>query len=342
MLRRGEWARQSEELQVRSGEALRSKSKTEAAVGTGAAKCNPWCVVYVLAAYGLAAIVVSPPIALGGSDRLTGCAEVRDLSPRAYWFWDGYLGFTEVADRAGLREGRLLVDRATCFRIELASLEEPSARTQGYKRAIREWFKLVPLEAQAWISDTAVLLIRRRLEDLTGQPFPRREDWKRWWVENADFLEWSEDAGRLVVVEDAKREGRRITAEIRQIDAVEYWFLHGLDRLKDVREMEGTLRATAWVPPEGDREVRVGASEVLDLAAKQQGYRLALRNLVLDGIAIPGLSERSREELVAKLRRMTDLDLSSSQEWIAWWNENKDNLILSEDSERLVVRTQAN
>lgn len=272
------------------------------------------------------------------AETLQDCREWRDFSAVDYWFWDGYLGLTDLVDTGTKRQGRLAHEPSICFKVDLKNLDNWLARTKGYKRAIDEWFKWVPLGKESWSKSPKALQARKRIEEITGETFDSREEWKKWWIENSDYLIWSDKEARLVVSAQAKEAGRPIVEEIEEISPSDYWYLFARGWLEDVKEQAGFIRAKAWIPPEGYQKVRVRKELLDNRQKKQEGYVRAMKNLILDGLALPQLQGKELEKVMARVRSLTDVNYESRDEWIQWWNNNQDSLVLSEDGERLTVK----
>jgi hypothetical protein len=292
---------------------------------------------------GFRAVLLAILVGAGaGCGRMSGemseCRETRPVSAEDYWFWEGYRGVTQTADHGTGRKALLAGETGICLRVELGELSDPAGRTRGYKRAIEEWFNRIPVDPEPWSSDPDVVEGRKRVEYMTGLRFAERDDWKNWWVQNRDYLRWSDSAARLIVSLEAQRSRLPLDIAYEDIPAEEYWFFRGRGWFAEDREEGGYLLGTAWIPPEGSTKVRVEKGELAERSAKELGYRRAAESLVLDGVMLPELKGAELAEIMAKLRALTEEQYNERAKWIEWWNRNGEHLRLSEDGERLTAR----
>jgi len=267
-----------------------------------------------------------------------GCQEERQFSGADYWFWEGYLGISNVQKSDGELKGRLVSDPDICFRVSVAETEAPLSRTRGYKEAILEFLKRLSRASQTWNSDTQTLAIRHKIKVLTGQSFPSYTVLSQWWKENNDYLVWSEDKKHLLIDNKAKAEGSPIAPlnPTQQLASTTYWFYEGMGWLTEVSDEGSHLVGKAWT---GEHEVkfRVLKAKLTDRLSKQEGYRQAVELIVNDRLLIPQLGEESLE-LIEHLQKMTEEKFRDKQLWIRWWNTNRESLVLAEDGQRLVVK----
>lgn len=265
------------------------------------------------------------------------CREVRNSSGVNYWFWQGYSGVEDTIEEGLAVTGHLSTDPSVCLRVLRSELNEPSARTQGYKLAVLEWFKRLPVNLEQPPHDADDLTARQHLRALTGQEFSSREQWTHWWVDNNDYLRWSDTAGRLVVDEEAKRARAPIAEAVQEITPTYYWYLQARDWLKEVHEAGESISGQAWTE-HGYTKFRVAKSVLSDRAAKEQGYKDAVRAYIVTDAASPTVTGAAAEKFMTRLRELTDENFREREEWLQWWTENADRLALSEDGQRLVVR----
>lgn len=270
------------------------------------------------------------------------CEENRMFSAEEYWFWEGYLGVEILSEDEEFLEGRLRHDRSICFSVERAILEGSLEKTKGYKRAVEEWFNRIPIEPDNWIDEDAVDILqgRQRIEAITGIAFPSRSGWARWWNENQDYLLWSDEENRLVIVEKAKQARAPMVEDFEDIDAVEYWLLRARNWISELQEQDDYITGLAWIPPEGDRKVRIHKNLISNRDDKEKGYLLAVRQIILDGVALSGLTDEELDELVGQLQGLTGERFHGKQAWLDWWRLNENNLELSQNGTKLVLKQE--
>ena len=293
---------------------------------------------------GLRAAFLSAPISLLAAGMVCSshpdgppCREERQFSGSQYWFWEGYLGVTDVTDIDSERKGRLSNDPAICFRVPLTELDDHLARTRGYKESIVQWLERLPQEAGEWGKDAQPA--RQKIRVLTGRDFSSLAEFQRWWEENNDYLLWSENAKQMVVDEQAKRTEVAIAPleSVYDITPERYWLFEGMGWLGNITENGDHLMARAW---SGDREisVRVMKAALADRESKEKGYRSAVMDIIENRLMLTELGDESLKSLLPRLRELTGENFADRQSWIDWWNINKDSLVLSENGRHLVVR----
>ncbi len=266
------------------------------------------------------------------------CQTVREFSGVNYWLWEGYVGVEDVIDDGVMLTGRVSSDLGICFRVSRLALKNPLARTQGYKLAVMEWFKRLPKQAEQWETDPESRIARQHLEILTGQDFPSQEQWTEWWEENNDYLLWSDAVGHLIIDEEAKL-AQTPVVEAGEITATQYWFWQARNWLKDIREDGVFIRGQGWTE-HGYQKFRISKGALRDRTAKEEGYKEAVRGYILGGVALPELKGAALEQFMARLRDLTGESFQKREEWVEWWNEHKDRLVLSTDGRRLVAEAR--
>ena len=267
------------------------------------------------------------------------CPHQRQLSAGDYWMQHD-LGETQgVHDQSGDRIGYLGRDSAVCFRVPLADINAPLAKLTGAKRAAAELLHSIYARRDAW-DQPEVVDLRRKFTAIVGQEFASFEQLQRWWIENNDYLAWSDARAQLVLDEKAKQSRAAIAPlkPVQQITAQKYWMLEAMGWLRDVREDGSTLQATAW-DGERDTKVSIAKRDTEDRAARQAGYLQAARTIVEDRFTLPELGADSERKLVERLQHITNERLSDRGSWIAWWKANRTRLVLSADGAHLVPKS---
>ena len=267
------------------------------------------------------------------------CREVREFSGESYWLWQGYLGVENVVDEGLALKGRLSNDPGICFQVLRSEVDMPFAQTRGYKLAVLEWFKRLSPDPRQGETDADGLTARQNLKALTGQHFALRQEWTQWWVANNDYLLWSDASGHLIVDEKAKLAQAPIAEEIGEISATQYWFWQARNWLKDIREDGAFIRGQGWTE-HGYQKFRIPKGALTDRAAKEEGYKEAVKGYILGGVALPELKDAALEEFMARLRELTGESFQKREEWVEWWTEHKDRLVLSTDGQRLVAEAR--
>ncbi len=299
---------------------------------SAAARCGT---ILVFAAIALSLPFPLPAQAQQEQQRDVSCREVRSLDALQYWFWDGYSGLVDVHDFTHERWGRLGVDPTICFRIALVVVEDPMQKAAGYRQAVGELIPWVAEDGRPEDDENAVLAARQ-LKRITGENFKTRAEWAEWWERSRDFVMWSEEEDRLVVVTEALESGEVVYDDALQLDAEEYWFYAARGWVSDSAPVGEFLFGSLRVPPH-DFNFRVDAASLEDRVAKEQGYRRALASMFGDALESQQLDETSLAAVIEQLSRITGESFDGRDAWLSWWNTNRDRLVLSADGSRLVV-----
>lgn len=128
------------------------------------------------------------------------------LEPKFYWFYEalGKLENVKETDNRieGSYESRF---ERTDFWVEKKRVMDPAARTEGYKLAIE---KIISYMAPGALPDNEanrkyMTQLMTKLREITGMDLKGYPEWKKWFEENRDRLEWS-DEKKMIVVEGKK------------------------------------------------------------------------------------------------------------------------------------------
>lgn len=263
------------------------------------------------------------------------CREVRNLDPMQYWFWEGYFGLVDVHDFTHERWGRLGLDPAVCFRIALVVVNNPQLKSAGYRQAVSELLQWVA-DNDSSHDDSAKLAIER-LGRITGEDFDNRAEWTAWWGASRDFVMWSEEKERLVLVTEAQAAGETVHTDALTLEPEEYWFYAGRGWLSEREPLGDFVFGSVLIPPH-DINYRMLSTGLQDRAAKEKGYRRALDNLFVDGLLSPGLQGDSLDTLIDQISGLTGESHDDRDSWVTWWNLNRQRLVLSPAGDRLVIR----
>jgi len=127
--------------------------------------------------------------------------------------------------------------------------------------------------------------------------------------------------------------------EVRNLDAMQYWFWEGYFGLTDVHD----FTHERWGRLELDPAVcfRIALVVVDNPQLKTSGYRQAVTEL-LQWVAVDSDDVDDNAKHAAEhLERITGEDFETLAEWSAWWEASEAFVMWSEDEERLVVMEDA-
>jgi hypothetical protein len=265
------------------------------------------------------------------------CIDIRILDATQYWFWSGYFGVTELTDLGNERIGRVVVDPNICFRVLRVGLDDPSAKTRGYRLAVEELLKWVTDEPPVQGEDSNSSMARERLTEITGQRFRDVEGWVSWWNANRDFLWWSQSDERLVVDMEARRAGTPLLDDVLVLSSEEYWFYEARGWMRNAQVAGDHVHGAVLMPPQL-YNFRVRAEELEDADAKRAGYKRAVRSLIFDGLLSPELQGTDQDSVIALLFNLTGQRFGNRNAWIHWWERNHLSLQLTPGGDRLAVQ----
>jgi hypothetical protein len=265
------------------------------------------------------------------------CIDIRVLDATQYWFWNGYFGVTEITDLGNERIGRAVVDPGICFRVLRARLDDPNAKTRGYRLAVEELLKWVTDESPPEGEESNSSMAREQLSEITGQRFRAVEEWVSWWATNQDFVWWSEGDDRLVVDAGARRTGTPLLDDVMVLTAEEYWFYEGRGWMSNPQIAGEFVRGAVLMPPQL-YNFSIRADELDDIDSKRAGYTRAVQSLIFDGLLSPELQGTDQESVITLLSELTGQSFDSRNAWIRWWDRNHRSLQLTPEGDRLAVQ----
>ncbi|MCH7824435.1 MAG: hypothetical protein IH849_06495 [Acidobacteria bacterium] len=262
------------------------------------------------------------------------CRELRTLDAMEYWFWDAFSGLTNVIDVGQERLGRLAVDPNICFRIAVVTLENPQQKNAGIRQAVSE---LIMWLAGTDLDKDSAERAMDQLERITGEEFDTYAEWTGWWEPRSDFVLWSDEEDRLIVVASAMEAGEPIHDEAMLLTAEEYWFYAGRGWILESEPVGTYVLGTVLIPPH-DLNFRIEATDLDGRGAKERGFRRALGNMIVDGLLSPELRGDSLGSIIEQIATLTEENYVDRDSWVAWWNTYGGRLVLSASGDRLIVR----
>ncbi|MBE20901.1 MAG: hypothetical protein CL481_01715 [Acidobacteria bacterium] len=282
---------------------------------------------------GLCLLQIAPIFA---QEQLLGmpCREVRSLDAMEYWFWDAFSGFSEVQDLEQERLGRFVIDPGICFRIALITLDNSQQKNAGIRQAVSE---LIMWTADDNPDEETAERAMRQLNQITGENFDTYTEWTAWWETRNNYVLWSEEEARLIVIISAMEAGEPIHHEAIVLATEEYWFYAGRGWIRESEPVGRYVLGTVLIPPH-DFNFRILKADLVDRDAKERGYLRALENMIVDGLLLPNLIGDSLESIIAQIATLTVESYVDRHSWVDWWNTNGDRLILSGSGNRLIVR----
>lgn len=279
------------------------------------------------------------------------CAKIRMISDKKVWFKEAHFEFIDSSDP--MKFPFLRADPSFCYQIisfktfglRNLRLKDPvgykaKIRTLGYLDAIEKWIYWKPLDHHppGWPDGKT---IRQRLKDLTNINFPDRKALKKWFEENKYYLYWSFVAEEpLIVVQKAKEEKAHLHYLTFVIGGSEaYWNLRLSGHMDDEWRTDQHIRSESYGNYEdGFLDVAFPFSVLEDAQAKEKSYRKFLEKII--GKLKTHLSEGSfgfRVTNIERLQFVTGQKFERYEDWVKWYEQNKDRLVMSENGQLLIV-----
>lgn len=234
--------------------------------------------------------------------------------------------------------GRSISNPKACFMTFWRPTDQ-LARTRGYMFAIEKWISLYPLSHRFdWWPDW--INIQVRLSQLTGKMFQSKKELRKWWNENKDYLTAQKSFGQLIVDNKAKTSKKVISKVFKMdISAENYWSVVSQDSFFDQWEDEQYIYGQAWeYSSEFIYYAKVLKSEVTKRNPKEKAFLDLLRFMATQENKNYESRTTFSNSRYHQIKRITGKPFKSSKELAEWWKANKDNLTLSDDGKRLVVR----
>jgi hypothetical protein len=129
--------------------------------------------------------------------------------------------------------------------------------------------------------------------------------------------------------------------DIRVLDATQYWFWDAYFGVTETTDLGNERIGRVVIDPNiCFRVLRIGLD---DASSKTRGYRLAVEELLkwITDESGPSNEESNSSMARDQLAKITGQQFRRVDEWVSWWNTNKDFVAWSEDHERLAVDAAA-
>lgn len=243
-----------------------------------------------------------------------------------------------------------------CKKFPLKYINDPRNRLIGYKFAIRELIRRLSsseqdLEYTKWdkpeesfiaTKQQEILEIKSKIMALMEMEIADFDEFTKWWNKNEDYIYLSNDKTKLLFDAEAKKQKKPIHEmnPEHEISAEEYW-KHSVQPNYGQRKISDKYIHGYLQFHHGQKRIRVEKSQINDPKTKEKAYKSILENQIK---ALMVAREMKRQIHIGyaliPMLKVTGLDYKDSEQWIKWWQKNKDNLVLSEDGSRLVVKTK--
>ena len=283
------------------------------------------------------------------------CEKVRMISTKRLWFKEAHFEYIDIEMRRGKPTvfASLRKDPSFCYQVigfnhgyykdntELPYPWKVNMKTRGYLDAIEKWIYWKPLDytPKDWPQGKT---IRQRIQKLTHISFKDRNELKQWFEENKYYVNWIEEKGYLVVDLEAKKARKKFhkfwTSKLKPVS---YWTLTLRGFMDDQWQTDKAIRGEAHERESGFIDLEFPLTAPKDMAAKKEGYKIFLRHSI-EGLKRSLSSKekfhyKSKVYFIETLNNATGLMFDTREEWIEWYEKNKDNLVFSKDGKRMIV-----
>jgi hypothetical protein len=282
------------------------------------------------------------------------CKEYKEISGSIYWYWLAYPGVKNFEDKDSIRTGRSKHSPSNiCFTVDLHEVNDPLNRLIGYKIAVSELFNLYGgsievLRYYKWEKrekkyitalEQKILIYKSLIKSLVGTDITIDDQGEKWWHENKDYMNLSEDKQKLLLDAVAKKQKKPIheTNPEREISAEDFW-IYSVSPVYEQTKITDKYIHGSVMTEHSPYKFRVQKFRLNDRKTKENVYKSILKNEIMYFKNARESKELSYlEYATARLKNLTGLDYTDSQTWIKWWDKNKDKLVLSKDGTVLVV-----
>jgi len=282
------------------------------------------------------------------------CKEYKEISGSNYWHWLAYPGVKNFEDKDNIRTGRSKHSPSNiCFTVNLHEVNDPLNRLIGYKIAVSELFNLhggsvEVLKLYKWEKrekkyitalEQKILIYKSLIKSLVGTDITIDDQGEKWWHENKDYMNLSEDKQKLLFDAVAKKQKMPIheTNPEREISAEDFWIYSVSPAYEQTKITDKYIHGSVMTE-HSPYKFRVQKFKLNDRKTKENVYKSILENEIMYFKNVRESKELSYlEYATARLKNLTGLDYTDSQTWINWWDKNKDKLVLSKDGTVLVV-----
>lgn len=272
----------------------------------------------------------------------------RSLSTRKYWYWETLSKSKNVIEDKVYRRGNN-PRHFWCYEIKISKLNNIMQRTYGIKDALRdiidepEWGN-----KPAWWQSKTYLEI---LQEITGETLTNHEQWEQWWLENMDYLLWSDQLGRLIIDEQSKNNLKPVSRITVPIDSRRFWDLIVADDIRSLKITNNgkylTGRSLAYRGRFSFVWFTVPIEALADTFTQEKAYKYAatvnikfFRRLTEFPEEYTGLTRSYFfPQTIRSMKFLTELKFDSKEEWISWWDAYNKNIVLSEDRTHLTAKT---
>ena len=282
-------------------------------------------VLFALVLFPLVALAVEPD---------PQCPSYQTFTTRIYWSWEVLSESQDVEEDDIYRRGRN-PDEGFCFVVKLSDLEDPMQRAYGAKYALTQLIRFGNLNdiVRASKGKTSSEILFR----YTGKNFELKKEWQDWWAANKDYLVWSNEADRLIIDAQAKRERYPISRFYESLPSKKFWLAIVYNHLKRIhRNKKGNLLLGLLNPGlyDGPTWVSMPVAVLGDRDTQEEVYKEFVDTTIL--YMLP--DKKFEREGMESLKEYTGWKFNSAEAWVEWYENNKSNLALSEDRERLVIK----
>jgi hypothetical protein len=275
------------------------------------------------------------------------CEFVRDVSAEKFWFSDVYEGFQDIEKRGSFLIGIPNLRFFSCNRMPLHNKEDLRAKTKGYRGAIWEllewdWSKAEASELTSEHDRNLFTLTKKRVQEGTGRELISQEVFLTWWKDNHRYSKWSNEKNRLVVDESAKGNKDPLFYGISQVTGRDFWFTFARGELSNITVVKDFAYGSRTnLDGRYTGKFKVPLDQYEDREQKERGYLDAMNVAInfFQPLGSPILNENINviDSFIKMLQFYTNKAFDKREEWVDWWNENKESLRLSDDGQKIVV-----
>lgn len=267
--------------------------------------------------------------------------DFEETDARSYWYHE-YPGFLKLNF---IKDGQFnwcyykSIYVLSCRRINLTEIQDPEPRAKAYTQRIE--YDIGQYECGA---SEKYMKTSNKYNIIFADKFSSFEEFHKWWYENREYLYWSNEEEKFLVDSESKK----LKSPIRtfkmhvnsDLDSVANTYWSKVIRHIDDPPIsdQGDFLRVCGVSAHEPYSFTVSKIYAENIHNRENGYKEFLENKIEFLLRNPEYNNPRTPEEVYFPEHILNQKFDTVEQLVIWYNENKDNLVLSEDGQKLVVK----